>query len=137
LCIWDWRWNSGFNIKEKEKSLKRSPSLTPTIEGAIKTGAHLVSSTSQSARGRETPTKYFVYDLTSDPDQFIKTTKKITNFVGRNYKEYTADLTEAVKALNLIMPTARLTRPHTTNGVRTLEVTNQRTYAQDKSLLRF
>jgi hypothetical protein len=47
--------------------------------------------------GRERALEGFVYDLTSDPDQFIRTTKGITNFVGRNYREHTADLTEAVK----------------------------------------
>jgi hypothetical protein len=55
-----------------------------------------------------------VFDLASDPDQFIRTTKEVNNFVGRTYNEYTATLSKSVKRLKLVMPTAP-NDPDTTN----------------------
>ena len=40
------------------------------------------------------------------PDQFIKTTKEIKNYVGRTYQKYTADFIQAVEDLTLVDPVA-------------------------------
>jgi hypothetical protein len=40
------------------------------------------------------------------PDQFIKTTKEIKNYVGRTYTKYTADLVQAVEDLTTDNPMA-------------------------------
>ena len=56
-------------------------------------------------QGREPNLKGHIYDLVNDPDTFIKTTKEITILVGRTYTEYTAELSEAIKTLQLSMPT--------------------------------
>jgi hypothetical protein len=39
-----------------------------------------------------------VYDYTGErnPEQWIRTTKEIATYVGRTYKKYTAEFTEAV-----------------------------------------
>ena len=57
-------------------------------------------------KGREPMLKGFIYDSTGErnPDQFIKTTKEIINYVGRTYTKYTSKFTEAVKDLELIDP---------------------------------
>jgi hypothetical protein len=51
--------------------------------------------------------KGFIYDSTGErsPDQFIKTTKEIINYVGRTYTKYTAEFTQAVQDLELTVPT--------------------------------
>jgi pyruvate/oxaloacetate carboxyltransferase len=40
------------------------------------------------------------------PDQFIKMTKEIKNYVGRTYTKYTADLVQAVEDLVIQDPVA-------------------------------
>jgi len=57
--------------------------------------------------GREPSLKGFIYDSTGErnPDQFIKTTKEIINYVGRTYTKYTSEFTQAVKDLELADPT--------------------------------
>jgi hypothetical protein len=58
--------------------------------------------------GREPSLKGFIYDYTGErnPDQFIKTTKEVVSYVGRQYKKYTSDFTQAVRDLDLVAPTA-------------------------------
>ena len=58
--------------------------------------------------GREPSLKGFIYDSTREqnPDQYIKTTKEIINYVGRTYTKYTAEFTQAVRDLELVNPTA-------------------------------
>ena len=41
-----------------------------------------------------------------NPDQFIKTTKEIINYIGRMYTKYTAEFTQAVRDVELDDPTA-------------------------------
>jgi hypothetical protein len=48
------------------------------------------------------------------PDQYIKTTKEIKNFVGRTYTKVTGDLVQAVEDLSLDDPQAP-TDPDPTN----------------------
>ena len=49
--------------------------------------------------GREPSLKGFIYDYSGErkPDQFIKTTKEVVNYVGRTYTKYTAEFTQAVR----------------------------------------
>jgi hypothetical protein len=56
--------------------------------------------------GREPSLRGHIYDWTGErnPDQFIKTTKEITNYVGHTYTKYTADFMEAVRVLELEDP---------------------------------
>ena len=58
--------------------------------------------------GREPSLKGFIYDATGErnPDQYIKMTKEIINYVGRTYTKYTAEFTQAVRDLQLGAPTA-------------------------------
>lgn len=58
--------------------------------------------------GREPSLKGFIYDSTGErnPDQYIRTTKEIINYVGRTYTKYTAELTQAVRDLVLTDPMA-------------------------------
>ena len=53
--------------------------------------------------GREPSLKGFIYDATGErnPDQYIKTTKEIINYVGRTYTKYTAEFTQAMRDLKL------------------------------------
>jgi hypothetical protein len=51
------------------------------------------------------PIKRSLIDLVNDPDTFIKMIKEITILVGRTYTEYTAELSEAIKRLQLSIPT--------------------------------
>jgi hypothetical protein len=62
----------------------------------------------QSFEGREPSLKGFIYDSMGkpSPNQYIKTTKEIINYVGRMYMKYTAEFTQAVRDLELMMPTA-------------------------------
>jgi hypothetical protein len=62
----------------------------------------------QRFEGREPTLKGYVYDFTGErmPDQFIKTTKEIKNYVGRTYVKYTADLVQAVEDLVIQDPVA-------------------------------
>jgi hypothetical protein len=57
--------------------------------------------------GREPSLRNHVFDWTGErnPDQYIKTTKEIINYVGRTYTKYTAEFTQAVKDLELNDPT--------------------------------
>ena len=57
--------------------------------------------------GREPTLKGFIYDSTGErsPDQYIKTTKEVINYVGRTYTKYTAEFTQAVRDLALDDPT--------------------------------
>ena len=56
--------------------------------------------------GREPTLKVHVYDYTGErnPEQWIRTTKEIATYVGRTYKKYTADFTEAIQTLVLTDP---------------------------------
>jgi hypothetical protein len=58
--------------------------------------------------GREPTLKGYVYDFTGKrmPDQFIKMTKEIKNYVGRTCTKYTADLVQAVEDLVIQDPAA-------------------------------
>jgi hypothetical protein len=62
----------------------------------------------QQFEGQEPTLKGYVYDFTSKrmPDQFIKMTKEIKNYVGRTYTKYTADLVQAVEDLVIQDPGA-------------------------------
>jgi hypothetical protein len=57
--------------------------------------------------GREPSLKRFIYDSTEEqsPDQYIKTTKEIINYLGPTYTKYTAEFTQAVRDLQLMVPT--------------------------------
>jgi hypothetical protein len=57
--------------------------------------------------GREPSLKGFIYDSTGErnPDQYIKTTKEVINYVGRTYTKYTGEFTQAVRDLELVDPT--------------------------------
>jgi hypothetical protein len=59
-------------------------------------------------KGQEPTLKGYVYDFTGErmPDQFIKMTKEIKNYVGRTYTKYTADLVQVVKDLDIQDPVA-------------------------------
>jgi hypothetical protein len=52
--------------------------------------------------------KGFIYDSTGErnPDQYIKTTKEIVNYVGRTYTKFTSEFTQAVRDLQLVDPIA-------------------------------
>jgi hypothetical protein len=56
--------------------------------------------------GREPSLKGHIYDITNErnPDQYIKTTKEITNFVGRTYTKFKTEFTNAVSSLELDDP---------------------------------
>ena len=58
--------------------------------------------------GREASLKGLIYDVTGErnPDQFIKTTKEIINYIGRMYMKYTAEFTQTVRDLELADLTA-------------------------------
>jgi hypothetical protein len=58
--------------------------------------------------GREPSLKGFIYDATGErnPDQFIKTTKEIINYVGRTYTKFTSEFINAVMNLELDDPEA-------------------------------
>ena len=58
--------------------------------------------------GREPSLKGFIYDATREqnPDQYIKMSKEIINYIGRTYTKYTAELTQAVRDLELNAPTS-------------------------------
>jgi hypothetical protein len=58
--------------------------------------------------GWEPSLKGFIYNSTGEriPDQYIKTTKEIINYVGRMYTKYTVEFTQAVRDLELTMPVA-------------------------------
>jgi hypothetical protein len=93
--------------REKPSTPEQKPNRGPNRHNQNRPHRH-------GFEGREPTLKGFVFDLASDPDQFIRTTKKITNFVGRTYNEYTATLSESVKRLELVIPTAH-NDPDTTN----------------------
>jgi hypothetical protein len=58
--------------------------------------------------GREPSLKGFIYDATGkrSPDQYIKTTKAIVNYVGRTYNKFTSEFINAVMILELDNPQA-------------------------------
>jgi hypothetical protein len=68
--------------------------------------------------GREPLLKGFIYDSTGErsPDQFIKTTREVINYVGRTYTKNTAAFTQAVRDLELNDPAAP-TDPDITNVI--------------------
>ena len=78
--------------------------------------------------GREPSLKGYIYDATGErnPDQYIKTTKEIINYVGRTYTKYTAEFTQAVRDLELTDPTPpanpTFTDPAATATVIALEI---------------
>jgi hypothetical protein len=51
-----------------------------------------------------------------NPDQFIKMTKEIKNYIGRTYTKYTADFIDAVEQLQLTDPTPPV-NPDPTNAI--------------------
>jgi hypothetical protein len=57
--------------------------------------------------GREPSLKGFIYDSTGErnPNQYIKMTKEIINYVSRTYTKYTAEFMQAVQDLKLVDPT--------------------------------
>ena len=75
---------------------------------ANRPGPKSAGGTPATFEGREPSLKGFVYDSTGErsPDQFIKTTKEIVNYVGRTYTKYTAEFTQAVRDLELADPPA-------------------------------
>ncbi len=62
----------------------------------------------QKFEGQEPTLKGHIYDFTSErmPDEFIKMTKEIKNYVGRMYTKYTADLVQVVEDLTIDNPMA-------------------------------
>jgi hypothetical protein len=56
--------------------------------------------------GREPTLKGYIYDITAERnlDQFIKTTKEVTIYVGRTYTKYTSEFIMAVNNLELDDP---------------------------------
>ena len=57
--------------------------------------------------GCEPTLKGHMYNYTGErnPEQWIRTTNEIATYVGRTYKKYTAEFTEAVRTLVLNDPT--------------------------------
>ena len=64
------------------------------------------SSASSRFDGREASLRGHIYDFAEEqnPQQFVKTTEEVTNWVGREYKEYTKEFVEAVRNLELDDP---------------------------------
>ena len=64
--------------------------------------------------GSEPSLKGYVYDLQNEKnsDQFVKTTKEVISWVGREYTTYTGELCKAVETLTLVDP-AQPTNPDT------------------------
>ena len=58
--------------------------------------------------GREPTLKGHVYDLSTErnSEQYVKTTKEIQNWVGREYTKHTGDFVDAVHTLTLVDPVA-------------------------------
>jgi hypothetical protein len=58
--------------------------------------------------GREPALAGHIYDFTGErmPDQFLKTTKEIKNYVGWTYTKFTADFVQSVEDLALADPVA-------------------------------
>ena len=65
------------------------------------------SNTNASFEEREPLLRGHIFNYTGErtPDQYIKTTKEIINYVGRTYTKYTTEFTEAVQNLKLVDPT--------------------------------
>jgi hypothetical protein len=86
--------------------------------------------------GREPSLKGFIYDSTGEqsPDQYIKTTKEVNNYVGRTYTKNTAAFTQAIRDLELVAPIAP-TNPDPTNAIAfemwKLEARDHRAKAQE------
>ena len=76
------------------------------------------------------------------PNQFIKTTKEISINVGRtyDYTKFTAELTQAVRDVDLVAPTAAPAKPDPTNPIAfeiwMLEVKDHRMKEQEYSNFR-
>ena len=75
-------------------------------------GRRNASNTSNQPRfeGREPSLRGYIYDFTGEraPDQYIKTTKEVINYVGRTYTKYTSDFTQAMSVLALEDPVSVL-----------------------------
>jgi hypothetical protein len=73
--------------------------------------------------GRDPSLKGHIYDATGErnPDQYIKTTKEIINYIGRTYTKYMAEFTQAARDLELT-DLALPTNPTDTTNVIALEV---------------
>jgi Zinc knuckle len=90
--------------------------------------ANVRRATQPRFEGREPSLKGYIYDATGErnPDQYIKTTKEIINYVGRTYTKYTAEFTQAVQDLELTDPTPpanpTLTDPTAATNVVVLEI---------------
>ena len=104
--------------QDNSPALRHQPLLITTMPARDTAGMIVVTKqfSANNARrmnqpkfeGREPSLKGFIYDATRErnPDQFIKTTKEIINYVGRMYTKYTAEFTQAVRDLELDDPTA-------------------------------
>lgn len=128
---------SSHNIKHKER-MSSNQEIPLTTSGGAQNATPNQSSRSQGSgnqgrrfqrssevhpgcygtrfEGREPSLKGFIYDCVGErnPDQYIKTTKEITNYVGRTYTKYTGAFMMAVCDLYLADPT-RPTDPDPTN----------------------
>ena len=63
--------------------------------------------------GREPTLKGHVYDLSTEKnnEQYVKTTKEVMNWVGREYTKHTGELVQAVSTLQLAAPVAPANPP--------------------------
>ena len=91
--------------------------------------------------GREPSLRGHIYDSTGErnPDQYIKTTKEIVNYVGRTYTKFTYEFTNAVIKLELDDPEAP-PDPDPTNQLQfeiwKLDIKEHRTKLQEYSNFR-
>jgi hypothetical protein len=69
--------------------------------------------------GREPSLKGYIYNSTGErnPDQYIKTTKEVINYVGRMYTKYTAEFTQAMRDLELVDPAVPANPDDATNVI--------------------
>ena len=61
----------------------------------------------QRFQGQEDGLKGFIYDLQThkSPDQYIRTTQEVANYVGHTHKKHMAVFIQSVEGLELDMPT--------------------------------
>jgi hypothetical protein len=69
--------------------------------------------------GREPSLKGYIYNSTGEqnPDQYIKTTKEVINYVGRMYTKYMAEFTQAMRDLELVDPAVPANPDDATNVI--------------------
>ena len=91
--------------------------------------------------GREPSLMGYIYDSTGErnPDQYIRTTKEIVNYVGRTYTKFTHEFTNAVMTLELDDPVTP-PNPDPTNQLQfelwKLDIKEHRTKIQEYSKFR-